>query len=122
MKGYLNRIEAIDRGGPKLNSVIAVNPDALKVASELESERASGKARGPLHGIPVILKDNIDTVDMMPTTAGATVLRGSYARTDSWVARKLRQAGAVILAKANMSEWANFRASYSSSGWSGVGG
>jgi amidase len=122
VKGYLNRIEAIDRNGPMLNSIIRVNPDALKAASELDAELKAGKSRGPLHGIPLILKDNIDSADPMPTTAGATVLRDSYVRQDSWVARKLRQAGAVILAKANMSEWANFRASYSSSGWSGVGG
>ncbi len=122
VQGYLNRIEAIDRGGPKLNSVLRVNPDALKTAAELDAELKAGQARGPLHGIPVILKDNIDSLDAMPTTAGATVLRDSYVRRDSEVARKLRQAGAVILAKANLSEWANFRASYSSSGWSGVGG
>ena len=122
VKGYLNRIEAIDRSGPKLNSVIRINPDALKIAAELDAERMAGKARGPLHGIPVILKDNIDSIDPMPTTAGATVLRDSHVRQDSWVAKRLREAGAVILAKANMSEWANFRASYSSSGWSGVGG
>jgi amidase len=122
VQGYLQRIEAIDRNGPKLNSVLRVNPDALKIAAELDAELKAGKSRGPLHGIPVILKDNIDSVDPMPTTAGATVLRDSYARRDSWVAKRLRAAGAVILAKANMSEWANFRASYSSSGWSGVGG
>ncbi len=122
VQGYLQRIEAIDRGGPKLNSILCVNPDALKIAADLDAELKAGKARGPLHGIPVILKDNIDSLDPMPTTAGAVMLRDSYARRDSWVAKKLRAAGAVILAKANMSEWANFRASYSSSGWSGVGG
>jgi amidase len=122
VQGYLQRIEAIDRNGPKLNSILRVNPDALKIAAELDAELKAGKGRGPLHGIPVILKDNIDSIDPMPTTAGATVLRDSYAQRDSWVAKRLRAAGAVILAKANMSEWANFRASYSSSGWSGVGG
>lgn len=122
VQGYLNRIEATDRNGPKLNSILAVNPDALKIAGELDAELKAGKSRGPLHGIPAILKDNIDSSDLMPTTAGATALRASYARRDSWVAGKLRAAGAVILAKANMSEWANFRASFSSSGWSGVGG
>jgi amidase len=119
---YLNRIEAIDKNGPGLNSVITVNPDALKIAEELDKEIASGKIRGSLHGIPVILKDNIDTHDRMPTTAGATVLRNSYPEKDSWVTGKLREAGAVILAKANLSEWANFRADVSSSGWSGIGG
>ncbi len=122
VRSYLERIAAIDRGGPELNSVIRVNPDALKDAAELDAERKAGKIRGPLHGIPVILKDNIDSLDPMPTTAGATMLRDSHARRDSWVAKRLRDAGAVILAKANMSEWANFRASFSSSGWSGVGG
>jgi amidase len=122
VRDYLARIEAIDRGGPRLNAIIRVNPDALLIAAELDKEMQAGKIRGPLHGIPVILKDNIDTVDRMPTTAGATVLKDSYVDHDSWVARKLRDAGAVILGKANMSEWANFRANLSSSGWSGVGG
>jgi amidase len=119
---YLARIEAIDKKGPKLNSIICINPDAIKIANELDKEMKEGKVRGPLHGIPVILKDNIDTHDKMPTTAGATVLRNSYPQNDSWVAKKLREAGAVIIAKANLSEWANFRASNSSSGWSGIGG
>jgi amidase len=119
---YLDRIIAIDMNGPSLNSVIKVNPDALKIAVELDREMAEGKIRGPLHGIPVILKDNIDTEDNMPTTAGATALLSSFAGTDSYIARKLREAGAVIIAKANLSEWANFRAYVSSSGWSGVGG
>jgi Asp-tRNAAsn/Glu-tRNAGln amidotransferase A subunit and related amidases len=122
VQGYLNRIEALDRNGPRLNAILAVNPDALKIAAELDAELEAGNPRGPLHGIPVILKDNIDSTDPMPTTAGATALRSSFARKDSWVAKKLRAAGAVILGKANLSEWANFRASYSSSGWSGVGG
>jgi amidase len=122
VQGYLNRIESLDRSGPKLNAILRVNPDALKIAAGLDAELKAGKARGPLHGIPVVLKDNIDTSDAMPTTAGAVVLRDSFAPQDSHVARRLRDAGAVILAKANMSEWANFRASFSSSGWSGVGG
>jgi len=122
VQGYLQRIEAIDKSGPRLNSILRVNPDALKIAAELDAELKAGRPRGPLHGIPVVLKDNIDSRDPMPTTAGAIVLKDSYAQTDSMVARKLRQAGAVILAKANMSEWANFRANFSSSGWSGVGG
>jgi len=119
---YLARIDSIDRNGPQLNSVIIVNPDALLIAAELDRELASGKTRGPLHGIPVILKDNIDTHDKMPTTAGSRVLKNSFPLTDSWVAQKLREAGAVIIGKANLSEWANFRSKISSSGWSGVGG
>ncbi len=122
VEDYLKRIESIDKNGPELNSVICVNPDAIKIAEELDKEMLEGKIRGPLHGIPVILKDNIDTRDSMPTTAGATVLRNSYVKKDSWVAKKLREAGAVIIAKSNLSEWANFRANLSSSGWSGVGG
>jgi amidase len=119
---YLARIEVIDKKGPKLNSIICINPDAIQIAKELDKEMAAGKVRGPMHGIPVILKDNIDTHDRMPTTAGATVLRYSFPQNDSWVARKLRAAGVVIIAKANLSEWANFRADISSSGWSGIGG
>ena len=119
---YLSRIGAIDKNGPGLNSLICINPDALQIAGELDKEMAAGKIRGPMHGIPVILKDNIDTHDRMPTTAGATVLRNSFPLKDSWVAGKLKEAGAVIIAKANLSEWANFRADVSSSGWSGVGG
>jgi amidase len=122
VKAYLDRIEAIDKNGPKLNSIIVINPDALQIAAGLDKELAAGKSRGPLHGIPVIIKDNIDTHDKMATTAGATALRNSFAQSDSWVAKKLREAGAVIIAKSNLSEWANFRASFSSSGWSGVGG
>lgn len=119
---YLARIEAIDKKGPGINSIICINPDALQIALELDKEMAAGKLRGPLHGIPVILKDNIDTHDRMPTTAGATVLRNSFPQNDSWVAKRLREAGAVIIAKSNLSEWANFRAENSSSGWSGIGG
>lgn len=119
---YLLRIERLDKNGPMLNSVISVNPEALRIAEELDRELAEGKDRGPLHGIPAILKDNIDTKDSMPTTAGAVVLKNSYVGRDSKVAELLRGAGAVILGKSNLSEWANFRANLSSSGWSGVGG
>jgi amidase len=119
---YLGRIKEIDINGPALNSVITINPDAIQIAEELDAEMAAGKTRGPMHGVPVILKDNIDTHDKMPTTAGATALQNSFPQADSWVAKKLREAGAVIIAKSNLSEWANFRASVSSSGWSGVGG
>jgi len=116
---YLQRIEDLDKNGPALNSIIYVNPNAVATARELDEELKAGKSRGPLHGIPVILKDNIDTYDM-PTTAGATVLRGSYPPKDSYLTKRLRDAGAVIIAKANLSEWANFRADMSSSGWSGM--
>lgn len=116
---YLKRIEDLDKNGPGLNSIMYVNPKALETARQLDQELKDGKSRGPLHGIPIILKDNIDTYDM-PTTAGATVLRDSYPPHDSYITRKLRDAGAVIIAKANLSEWANFRADMSSSGWSGI--
>jgi amidase len=119
---YLDRINAIDKSGPCLNSIIIINPDALQIAGRLDRELADGKAQGPLFGVPVILKDNISTHDSMPNTAGATALRNSYPATDSPVARKLREAGAVIIAKSNLSEWANFRALISTSGWSGIGG
>ena len=122
VKTYLDRINEIDKNGPNLNSIIEINPDAIGIAEELDKEAAAGKSRGPMYGVPVILKDNIDTHDRMPTTAGATALRNSFPKTDSYVARKLREAGAVIIAKSNLSEWANFRAKMSSSGWSGVGG
>ena len=122
VKVYLERINEIDKSGPRLNSIIVVNPDALNIAEELDKESATCKTKGALWGVPVILKDNIDTHDKMPTTAGATVLRKSFPAADSYVALKLREAGAVIIAKSNLSEWANFRAKMSSSGWSGVGG
>jgi amidase len=121
VKVYLDRINEIDKNGPRLNSIIEINPDALSIAEEMDKDKAAGKTPGALFGIPVILKDNIDTHDKMPTTAGATVLRNSFPATDSYVAMKLREAGAVIIAKSNLSEWANFRAKMSSSGWSGVG-
>ncbi len=119
---YLQRIEEIDRSGPMLNSVLEINPDALSIAAALDEERASRGARGPLHGIPVMIKDNIDTADLMMTTAGSLALAGSIPARDSFVAERLREAGAVILAKTNLSEWANFRSTRSSSGWSGRGG
>ncbi|MEI7499523.1 MAG: amidase [Bacteroidota bacterium] len=122
VKGYLARIDSIDRNGPQLNSVIMVNPDALAIAEELDREMVSGKIRGPMHGIPVILKDNIDTHDKMPTTGGSLALKNSFPLADSWVANKLREEGAVIIGKSNLSEWANFRSKISSSGWSGAGG
>jgi len=121
-QAYLNRIAEIDDSGPMLNAVIQVNPDALVIAAELDAELKAGKSRGPMHGIPVLLKDNIDTHDNMETTAGSRALKGSKPLQDSWVAARLRAAGAVILGKANLSEWANFRGEKSSSGWSGVGG
>ena len=122
VKAYIERIIAIDINGPALNSVIVINPDALKIAEELDNEMTNGKTRGPFHGVPVIIKDNIDTEDNMPTTAGSIALSASFAATDAFIAEKLREAGAVIIGKANLSEWANFRARVSSSGWSGVGG
>lgn len=122
VQSYLDRINAIDKNGPRLNSVIQVNPDALKIAEQLDQELKEGKSRGPMHGIPVLLKDNIDTHDKMETTAGSRALIGSHPLQDSWVTEKLREAGAVILGKANLSEWANFRGEMSSSGWSGIGG
>ncbi len=121
VEAYLDRIKAIDQSGPGLKSVILVNPNAIEVAEQLDRELAAGNVRGPMHGVPVLLKDNIDTDDM-PTTAGSRALEGSIPPDDSWVARKLREAGAVILGKANLSEWANFRGLLSTSGWSGVGG
>lgn len=120
-QAYLARIEAIDRSGPMLNSIIETNPDALTIADALDRERAAGQVRGPLHGIPIVIKDNIDTADGMQTTAGSLALVDASVLQDAPVARKLRESGAVILAKTNMSEWANFRSSRSSSGWSGRG-
>lgn len=119
---YLGRIEEIDRQGPGINSVIEVNPDALKIAEDLDRERKAKGPRGALHGIPVLIKDNIGTADRMQTTAGSLALVGARPPRDSFVARKLRAAGAVILGKTNLSEWANFRSDHSTSGWSGRGG
>ncbi|MEH6438278.1 amidase [Massilia sp. DD77] len=119
---YLARINAIDRAGPRINAVIETNPDALRIAAELDRERAAGKLRGPLHGIPVLLKDNIATGDRMCTSAGSLALDGVRASKDAHVAAQLRAAGAVILGKTNLSEWANMRSTRSTSGWSGRGG
>src|SRR5258708_3466686 len=116
---YLDRIAAIDKSGPAINAVIELNPDALAIADKLDAERRRGKVRGPLHGIPVLIKDNIDTADRMHTTAGSLALADSIAAKDSTVAAKLRAAGVVILGKTNLSEWANFRSEHSTSGWSG---
>jgi amidase len=119
---YLERIEALDRNGPRTNNVLETNPDALTLADQLDAERRESGPRGPLHGIPIILKDNIDTRDKMMTTAGSLALLGSRAPRDAFLVERLRAAGAVILAKANLSEWASFRSMHSSSGWSGRGG
>jgi amidase len=120
---YLKRIDELDRRGPTLRSISEVNPDALRIADELDAERRQGRVRGPLHGIPVVIKDNIDTADKMATTAGSLALEGAPAPSrDAFVVERLRAAGAVILAKTTLSEWANFRSAHSSSGWSGRGG
>jgi amidase len=119
---YLARIEAIDQHGPAVNSVIEVNPEALSIAQGLDQERAEKAPRGPLHGIPVLLKDNIETSDRMSTTAGSLALLGSRPAEDAFVVAQLRQAGVVVLGKTNLSEWANIRSSHSTSGWSGRGG
>jgi amidase len=119
---YLERIEALDRSGPTLRSIIEINPDARSIAASLDEERKAGRVRGPLHGIPIVVKDNIDTGDRMMTTAGSLALEGGSAPRDAFVVTRLREAGVVILGKANLSEWANFRSTNSTSGWSGRGG
>jgi len=119
---YLYRIRTIDKSGPSLNAVIEVNPDALSIADGMDRERAAGRSRGPLHGVPILIKDNIGTADGMQTTAGSLALVGRPQPYDAFVAAQLRRAGAVILGKTNLSEWANFRSTHSSSGWSGRGG
>jgi amidase len=119
---YLARIEQIDKSGPKVNCVIELNPEAVAIARRADEERKAGRVRGPLHGIPVFIKDNIDTADRMSTTAGSLALSGSVPQQDAFIVRRLREAGAVILGKTNLSEWANFRSSKSTSGWSGRGG
>jgi amidase len=119
---YSARIDSIDKHGPAVNSILELNPDALSIADALDEERKAHGARGPMHGIPVLIKDNIDTADKMMTTAGSLALVGSKPAQDSAVAKKLRSAGAVILGKTNLSEWANIRSSHSTSGWSGRGG
>ena len=121
-EAYLSRIEEIDGRGPTLRSVLETNPDALAIADRLDRERREGRLHGPLHGVPVLLKDNIDTADRMTTTAGSLALAGWIPAEDSAVAARLREAGALLLGKANLSEWANFRSTRSSSGWSGRGG
>ena len=121
-KFYLDRIDSLSFNGPELNAVITVNPDAMKIAKELDEELSSGTIRGPLHGIPVLLKDNINTGDKMATTAGANAMKNSFAEKDSPIAEQLRKAGAIIIGKANLSEWANFHSTTSSSGWSAIGG
>jgi amidase len=121
-EGYLERINAIDRQGPSVNAVIEINPDARESADRLDQERRDGRVRGPLHGIPILLKDNIDTHDRMHTTAGSIALEGSTPPRDAFIVDRLRAAGAVILGKTNLSEWANFRGRHSTSGWSSRGG
>ncbi|MEC8896223.1 MAG: amidase family protein, partial [Planctomycetota bacterium] len=122
VKLYLERIETLDRAGPKLGSVLAVNPRALEDARRLDTERAAGKLRGLLHGIPVLLKDNIESADPLPTTAGSLALAENLTNRDAPIVARLRAAGAVILGKSNLSEWANMRANGSTSGWSALGG
>jgi len=119
---YLQRIAEIDQAGPGLHAVLEINPEALAIADRLDAERQAGHVRGPLHGIPVLLKDNIDTADKMQTTAGSLALVGQKVPRDAGVAARLRAAGAVILGKTNCTEWANYRGNNSSSGWSGRGG
>ena len=119
---YLTRADAVDRGGPAINSIIERNPDAIRIAEELDQERKAGRVRGPLHGIPVLIKDNIDTADQMRTSAGSLALGEWKAPRDAHITKRLRDAGAVILGKTNLSEWANFRSTHSTSGWSGRGG
>jgi len=119
---YLARIDEIDRRGPQLRSVLEINPDARSIADAMDAERRAGRVRGPLHGIPILLKDNISTADRMLTTAGSLALAGAPAPADAFIVERLRTGGAVILGKTNLSEWANFRSTHSSSGWSGRGG
>lgn len=119
---YLKRIDEIDKNGPRLNSVIELNKDALNMADAMDKERSKGKVRGPLHGIPVLIKDNINTGDNMHTTAGSLALADNFAKQDAFIVHKLREAGAVLLGKTNLSEWANFRSTHSTSAWSSRGG
>ena len=122
VRAYLARIRAIDKSGPRINAVIELNPDAIRIARERDRERKAGKIRGPLHGIPILIKDNIATMDAMQTTAGSLALVGAKAPRDAFIVTRLREAGAVILGKTNLSEWANFRSTRSTSGWSSRGG
>ncbi len=119
---YITRINKIDKNGPAINSVIQLNPEALTIADALDKELKEKGPRGPLHGIPILIKDNIDTADKMETTAGSLALLGSKSQKDSFVAKRLREAGMLILGKTNLSEWANMRSTHSTSGWSGRGG
>jgi len=121
-EGYLGRIDALDKRGPAINAIIELNPEALAIADAMDRERKAGHVRGPLHGIPMVIKDNIDTADRMATSAGSLALAENHAARDAFVAARLREAGAVILGKTNLSEWANFRSTHSTSGWSGRGG
>jgi amidase len=122
VKTYLDQIKDIDKNGPATNSIIELNPDAIETARQLDQERKAGKVRGPLHGIPIVIKDNIDTADKMATSAGSLALAKNIAKKDAFIVSKLREAGAIIIAKTNLSEWANFRSNHSSSGWSARGG
>jgi amidase len=121
-QAYLDRIAAIDKSGPLINAVIELNPNALTIARQMDEERNTGKLRGPMHGIPVLIKDNIDTADKMQTSAGSLALEGNMAKQDAFIVTKLREAGAVLIGKTNLSEWANFRSTSSTSGWSSRGG
>lgn len=121
VSAYLERIETMDQNGPTLNSIRSINPDAMQIAADLDQELQEGTIRGVLHGIPIVLKDNINTTDM-PTTAGSRFMEGSVPPEDAFIVQKLREQGAIILGKTNLSEWANFHSSFSSSGWSGLGG
>lgn len=120
-RAYLDRIEAVDKNGPELNAILTVNTNAMEIAEVLDREYEEGNIRGPLHGVPIVLKDNIDTEDM-PTTAGSRFLEHSVPEKDAFIVKQLKEQGAIILGKANLSEWANFHSSFSSSGWSGLGG
>ena len=119
---YLKRIESIDKNGLALHAIIEINPDAISIAKQMDTERKEGKSRGALHGIPVVIKDNIDTADKMQTTAGSLAMEGNFATKDAFIVKQLRAAGAIIIGKTNLSEWANFRSTRSTSGWSGRGG
>jgi amidase len=121
-ESYLGRIDALDKHGPTVNAIIELNPEALTIADAMDRERKAGHVRGPLHGIPVVIKDNIDTADRMATSAGSLALAENHATRDAFIVARLREAGAVILGKTNLSEWANFRSTHSTSGWSGRGG
>ena len=122
VNAYLSRIKLIDQDGPKLRSIIAINPDVLNIAEILDEERKVGKVRSPLHGIPIVLKDNIETADPMPTTNGSIALKNNISNKDSGVAERLRSAGVIILGKSNLSNWSEIQSSYAIGGWSALGG